>query len=82
VLFPEICEILSELPLGKDNELWLTDAIQEYIRQGNRVVVQPIQDGRWYTTGDPLRFLEVTLAYALDREDYGAALRQMLRRFS
>ena len=82
VLFPEICQILSELPLGRGGELWLTDAIQEYIRRGNRVVVQPIHDGRWYTTGDPLHFLEVTLEYALEREDYGSALQQMLKRFS
>ncbi|MCP4401687.1 MAG: UTP--glucose-1-phosphate uridylyltransferase [bacterium] len=79
VLFPEICEILKELPLGKGGELWLTDAIQEYIRRGNRVVVQPVQDGRWYTTGDPLHFLQVTLEYALDREEFGAELRKFLK---
>jgi UTP--glucose-1-phosphate uridylyltransferase len=81
ILVPEICQILSEIPLGKDGELWLTDAIQEYIRRGNRVVVQPVQDGRWYTTGDPLRFLEVTLEYALERQDLGPAVREMLKRF-
>ncbi|MBD3308591.1 UTP--glucose-1-phosphate uridylyltransferase [candidate division KSB3 bacterium] len=82
VLVPEICQILDEIPLGKGGELWLTDAIQEYIRRGNTVVAQPIQDGQWYTTGDPLRFLEVTLAYALDRKDYGADVRELLKRFS
>ena len=81
ILVPEICEILEKLPLGKGNELWLTDAIQEYIRRGNQVVVQPIQDGRWYTTGDPLRFLEVTLEYALDRDDLGPAVRELLKRY-
>jgi UTP--glucose-1-phosphate uridylyltransferase len=79
VLVPEICEILQELPLGKGGELWLTDAIEEYIRRGNKVVAQSVQDGRWYTTGDPLHFLEVTLDYALGREDYGPALRKMLQ---
>ena len=82
VLSPEICAILEELPPGKGDELWLTDAIQEYIRRGNRVVAQPVEGGRWYTTGDPLHFLEVTLEYALDREDYGPALRQMLQRYA
>jgi UTP--glucose-1-phosphate uridylyltransferase len=81
ILVPEICEILNSLPLGKGGELWLTDAIEEYIRRGNKVVAQPVQDGRWYTTGDPLHFLEVTLQYALEREDYGFALREMLKRF-
>ncbi len=79
ILVPEICEILSELPLGKGGELWLTDAIREYIRQGNKVLVQPIQDGRWFTTGDPVHFLEVTLQYALDHEEYSPAIRNFLR---
>ena len=81
ILVPEICDILAELPMGKGGELWLTDAIEEYIRRGNRVVAQPVQDGRWYTTGDPLHFLQVTLEYALDREDYGPGLREMLKQF-
>lgn len=81
VLFPEICDILAEIPTGKGGELWLTDSIQEYIRRGNRVVVQPIQDGRWYTTGDPLRFLEVTLEYALEHPDYGNAVKELLTHY-
>ena len=81
ILVPEICDILAELPMGKGGELWLTDAIEEYIRRGNRVVAQPVQDGRWYTTGDPLHFLQVTLEYALDREDYGPGLREMRKQF-
>ncbi|PID58046.1 UTP--glucose-1-phosphate uridylyltransferase [candidate division KSB3 bacterium] len=81
ILFPEICEILKECPLGKGGELWLTDAIQEYIRRGHRVTAQAVNGGRWYTTGDPLHFLEVTLEYALDREEYGPALRKLLQRY-
>ncbi len=81
ILVPEICNILGEIPPGKGGELWLTDAIEEYIRRGNRVVAQPVQDGRWYTTGDPLRFLEVTFEYALAREDIGFEVREMLKRF-
>ncbi|PIE33116.1 UTP--glucose-1-phosphate uridylyltransferase [candidate division KSB3 bacterium] len=79
ILVPEICEILEQLPLGKGGELWLTDAIEEYIRRGNQVVAQPVRDGRWYTTGDPLHFLQVTLEYALDREEFGAEFREYLK---
>jgi UTP--glucose-1-phosphate uridylyltransferase len=78
ILVPEICEILRDLPLGKGGELWLTDAIEEYIRRGNTVVAQPVQDGRWYTAGDPLHFLEVMLQYALDHKDYGPTFREYL----
>ena len=80
ILVPEICDILAEMPLGKGGELWLTDAIEEYIRRGHRVVAQPVQDGRWYTTGDPLRCLEVTLEYALEREEYRDQVRELLKR--
>jgi len=81
ILVPEICDILEQLPLGKEGELWLTDAIEEYIRQGHRVVAQPVEDGRWYTTGDPLHFLQVTLEYALEREELGPELRKLLNTF-
>ena len=80
VLVPEICQILKELPPGKEGELWLTDAIEEYIRQGNLVVAQPVQNGRWYTTGDPLRFLEAVIQYTLARDDYGPTFREYLKR--
>lgn len=79
ILVPEICEILQELPLGKGGELWLTDAVKEYIRRGNRVVVQPVQDGRWYTTGDPLNFLKVVIEYARDRDEYWSEFREYLK---
>ncbi len=81
ILTPAICDILAELPLGKGGELWLTDAIQEYLRRGHTVVAQTVQDGRWYTTGDPLRFLEVTVKYALDHPEYGPMFRQLLPRW-
>ncbi len=76
VLSPEICDILQELDPGKNGELWLTDAIEAYIQRGNPVVTQPIQDGRWLTTGDPLHFLEALLEYARDREEYWEGFKQ------
>lgn len=79
VLVPEICEILRELPLGKGGELWLTDAIEQYILRGNTVVAQPIQGGRWYTTGDPLHFLEVIVEYARDRDEYWSDFQKYLK---
>lgn len=79
ILVPEICQILKELPLGKGGELWLTDAIEEYLRRGGKAVAQPVENGQWYTTGDPLRFLEVVIQYTLDREDYGPIFREYLQ---
>ena len=63
--------------LGKDNELWLTDAIHEYAKN-NKTLVAPI-DGKWVTTGDPLRFLKATVEFALDREDIGSEFKKYLK---
>jgi UTP--glucose-1-phosphate uridylyltransferase len=73
---PKFLEILAELPVGKDNELWLVDAIDKLSRQ-EKVLVKEI-DGQWLTTGDPLNYLKATLEYALDREDLGKELREYL----
>lgn len=70
-----IIGILKDVPLGKGNELWMTDAIREYVRQGGTFMAQAIQDGEWLTTGDPLNYLTTTLKYAMDREDLKSALK-------
>lgn len=63
---------------GKDNELWLTDAIQQYIRRGNKVLAVPIE-GKWVTTGDPLHYLKATVEFALDRKDIGKEFKTYLK---
>jgi len=62
---------------GKDNELWLTDAIEEYIKNGGKTFVANIK-GKWMTTGDPLRYLMTTVEYALDRKDIGKEFKEYL----
>jgi UTP--glucose-1-phosphate uridylyltransferase len=69
VLTPEIFKYLNPKKLGKDNELWLADALSEYIKDGGKATAQKIKDGKWYTTGDPLSFLTATVEYALSRDD-------------
>ncbi len=34
ILNQEIIDILREIPLGKDNELWIVDAIRQYVERG------------------------------------------------
>jgi len=77
VLTYQIIPILERLSLGKDGELWLTDAIDELAAQ-DTVLVHPIQ-GKWFTTGDPLRFLQTTVEFALDRPDIGPEFLAYLR---
>lgn len=78
ILTPEIVEILKNTKLGKGGELWVTDAISEYIRGGGRFMVEEVRDGAWLTTGDPLNYLKALVAYALEREDIGTDFRAHL----
>jgi UTP--glucose-1-phosphate uridylyltransferase len=62
---------------GENGELWLTDAIDR-LAETDTVIVHPIE-GKWLTTGDPLRFLKTTVEFALDRPDIGAEFAAYLR---
>jgi len=78
ILNQDIINILKETPLGKGNELWIVDAIREYVKRGGVFVAKEIKDGQWLTTGDPLNYLKATFAYALDREDVSKDLREYI----
>jgi UTP--glucose-1-phosphate uridylyltransferase len=79
VLTPEIVKILQKTKLGKGGELWVTDAISEYIKGGGKFMVEEVEDGKWLTTGDPLNYLKAMIDYALAREDIGAEFRAHLK---
>ena len=80
ILPPGITDILARTPAGKDDELWLMDAIEAYLRVGGPVYACPVVDGRWLTTGDPVNYLEALFHYALRREDLGADFKRIVRR--
>jgi UTP--glucose-1-phosphate uridylyltransferase len=65
----KIVDILENMTVGKGGELWLTDAINRLAATAP-VIVHPIT-GKWFTTGDPLRFLKTTVEFALERPDIG-----------
>lgn len=79
LLSNEIIRILKEIPLGKSGELWLTDAVREYIRRGGRVVAESVEDGQWLTIGDPINYLKTVNEYALSDPEIRAALEPRLR---
>jgi len=80
ILEPEIPEILAKQKLGKDNELWLVDAIHTYINNGGKAYAEAVKDGFWYTTGDPLNYLKAVLEYALRRDDINAELKDYIKK--
>lgn len=77
ILNQEIIDILKETAPGKNNELWIVDAIRNYIKKGGIFFAKEVKDGQWLTTGDPLNYLKAILTYAMDRED----LREELGKF-
>ncbi len=79
LLSTEIIRILREIPLGKSNELWLTDAVRHYIKQGGRVMAEPVTDGRWLTIGDPVNYLKTLFEYVLSDNQLRAALAPRIR---
>jgi len=53
---------------GKDGELWVIDILNKLVDEGKKVIAPSI-DGKWLTTGDPLRYLKATFEFAMQRED-------------
>jgi UTP--glucose-1-phosphate uridylyltransferase len=82
ILTPEVVSELRETPLGKSNELWITDAIKRYIAKGKSFRAVPVAEGEWLTTGDPLNYLKAMNTYALHRKDIGEAYRAYLKGLS
>lgn len=78
ILNQEIINILKETSLGKGNELWIIDAIRNYIKKGGTFYAKKIENGQWITTGDPLNYMMAILTYAIDRPDIGAQLKQYM----
>ena len=79
LLSDDVIQILSEIPLGQSNELWLTDSVREYIKRGGRVIAEPVKDGEWLTTGDPVNYLKTLLEYALSDAKLRTAIEPRLR---
>lgn len=52
VLPPQIIEILENTPVGKGNELWLTDAINE-MKKETGLLAKIIEDGEYFDCGNP-----------------------------
>lgn len=79
ILNQEIVDVLKKTALGKGNELWITDAIKNYVKNGGIFLAKEVKDGQWLTTGDPLNYLKAMLIYAFEREDIGKELKGFIK---
>jgi UTP--glucose-1-phosphate uridylyltransferase len=80
LLNQDVIDVLKRTPVGKSGELWLVDAVTNYVKEGGKVSVVKIKDGQWFTAGDPLRFIIANIEYALDRDDMNNELLEYLRK--
>lgn len=79
ILNQDIIDVLQKTALGKGNELWIVDAIRDYIKAGGEFYAKEVQGGEWLTTGDPWNYLRATLEYARDRKDLKDQLKKYLK---
>jgi len=80
ILNQEIIDILKSTPLGKGNELWIVDAIDEYLRRGGEFYAKKVEGGEWLTTGDPANYLKAILEYAWDDKDLRKEIKKFLKK--
>lgn len=82
ILPQRVVEILDTMPTGKNDELWLMDAVEAYRDEGGKVYACPVRDGRWFTTGDPANYLEALFHFGLQRDDLRDTFRSLIQRYA
>ncbi|MDO4640314.1 MAG: UTP--glucose-1-phosphate uridylyltransferase GalU [Neisseria sp.] len=80
ILTPRIFDLLVNLPRGAGNEIQLTDAIAQLLKQ--ETVLAYAFEGTRYDCGSKLGYLEATLAYGLKHAETGTAFAELLRRYA
>lgn len=78
LLFPEIFDILKDLPPGKGDEIQMNDAINELARV--RDVYAANISGDFHDAGDKLGYLKAVVEFALDRDDLGPEFKNYLKK--
>ncbi|TCI27690.1 UTP--glucose-1-phosphate uridylyltransferase GalU [Exiguobacterium sp. SH5S4] len=79
ILTPDVFEALSAQEIGTGGEIQLTDAIAR-LNEAQTVFAYEF-DGRRYDVGEPIGFIEATIAYALRDPDLKANVHELLKRF-
>ena len=80
ILNQEIVDILKTTALGKGNELWIVDAIAEYIKRGGEFYAKKVEGGAWLTTGDPINYLKAILEYSWDHKDLKKEIKKFIKK--
>lgn len=78
ILNQDIIDILKRTALGKGNELWIVDAIRNYVKAGGEFYAKTVEQGQWLTTGDPFNYISAIMHYALDDKRIAKDLKKFL----
>lgn len=79
ILTPEIFKYLDNIKPGKNNEIQLTDAMQQMVK--NKAMYGLKFDGIRYDIGNKLDFLKTNVIYGVDRQDFGEEFVIWLKEF-
>ena len=74
----DVIDEVKKTKLGLGNELWVADVLNNLAKKGKIVIAQPIE-GEWLTTGDPLRYMQTQVKFALERSDIGDDFKAFLK---
>ncbi|MEN9561370.1 MAG: hypothetical protein RIQ56_643 [Candidatus Parcubacteria bacterium] len=78
IMPPRLFDILEETPRGKDDELWLVDAITTLAKEEDVYAVE-IQNGKYYDTGNKLEYLKTVVEFGLKHPDIGEDFRAFIK---
>jgi UTP--glucose-1-phosphate uridylyltransferase len=78
IMPPRLFEILSETPVGRDGELWLTDAIGKLAKEQDIHAIE-IQNGKYYDTGNKLEYMKAVVDFGLRHPDLNGDFRDFLK---
>ena len=79
ILPSEIFEIIKNLKPGRDDEIWLVDAINELIKKGFPVYACEIKNAKYYDTGNKLEYLKTVIEFALRHPDFKEEFKNYLK---
>ena len=79
ILTPEIFPCIKETPLGKGNEIQLTDAIRILIKKEKKDVYAYKFKGKRYDAGDKQGYVKAIIDSALEREDIRGEIERHLQ---
>jgi UTP--glucose-1-phosphate uridylyltransferase len=76
ILTPDIFDMLEQTPVGKNNEIQLTDAMLLLLKRENLYAHRI--EGKRHDIGNKLDFLKTTVEFALKRTEFAAPFRAFL----